>query len=764
MMNQTQTQKQASHPTARRVNFSDDNRALHLQMFFQWLPEEFHEIPPIDWTQLPSRVMGTLVNAVGKSPFAGALAIAAVAGLGSTKEAALRRQLAEINSLLNDVRASCGVHCVAELTSDVWRRFIIEKEHAPKDYYHFVAYGALTEAHLPDYLEELNPHQYARIEPHVLPRLPRKFRQQYLPTAAHREREKRQRKGKSDILAPLHTLLVALVQLRKQSTQRLWAAYHEALAQAQASDVELPLSFSYEDELVMVNREAQTVADIRLTKRSVTLRFMLWDPQSWVKKHPEDYQRCTKGAAKYGQKRFSKQQFFVQCLNPAEELLWFGDLVKYRLFHAIQPLNITLEDAQQRQRILAQFGTVQGLACSRDGILTPGHDFTITLSNAIARTNALLFDAESLCRGALFASALAILALTNGSRMCELLQVSADRFKARPYVVRSDEQPSGEERVMHLQHLLPKGKFTEAERKLFPISDGARELLREVAGELRRAHENHIPVVQPHRYNTKREELSAERYLFQWDATPDGKLGVFSPEDVTNLLRFILHGLEFYTKEGEPFSVSVHLLRHVMATVARHEHGVPIEAVARVLHHECRPGIVPVSTAYYSEETEDQAWVAFASFQTNLEVRAASLLVEWPSTQEIADMDEGLRESFERWHTLLETAFGFCGNIDLCPRGYNRTLCIGCPHLVVDPRKRKNVLHWLGVYMRLAEELEAAGNEVDARQYRLLVRDLEKHLKNMEFLQAAIDDGTRRPIFLLQPATSCEGVIVDAQA
>ncbi|WP_169461001.1 hypothetical protein [Ktedonobacter racemifer] len=183
-----------------------------------------------------------------------------------------------------------------------------------------------------------------------------------------------------------------------------------------------------------------------------------------------------------------------------------------------------------------------------------------------------------------------------------------------------------------------------------------------------------------------------------------------------------------------------------------------------MLHHECRPGIVPVSTAYYSEETEDQAWVAFASFQTNLEVRAASLLVEWPSTQEIADMDEGLRESFERWHTLLETAFGFCGNIDLCPRGYNRTLCIGCPHLVVDPRKRKNVLHWLGVYTRLAEELEAAGNEVDARQYRLLVRDLEKHLKNMEFLQAAIDDGTRRPIFLLQPATSCEGVIVDAQA
>jgi hypothetical protein len=200
------------------------------------------------------------------------------------------------------------------------------------------------------------------------------------------------------------------------------------------------------------------------------------------------------------------------------------------------------------------------------------------------------------------------------------------------------------------------------------------------------------------------------------------------------------------------------------ATTARHEHGVPVEAVARVLHHEQRVGQIPVSTAYYSEETEDRALVAWASFQTDLEVRASSLLGEWPSNQEIADMDEDLRESFERWHTLLETAFGFCGNIDLCPRGYNRTLCVGCSHLNVDPRKRKNAEHWRTVYMRFAEELEAAGNEVDALQYRLPVRDLEKHLKDMEFLQTAIEDGTRRPIFLLQPATRCEGVIVDAEA
>jgi hypothetical protein len=764
-VNQTTTQKRTSTPGARhRVNFSDENRDLHLQAFFNWLPQEFHEAPHVDWTQLPSRVMGTFVNAAGDSPFAISLALAAFAGFGPMGELNVRTRLSQVNSLLRDVQAHCAVQRVAELTSHIWTTYMAAKELKPTDYSRFKAYAIFTETYLSEYLEKLTPQQYAQVASHILPRLPRRFRQQYLPSDVQAEGEKQRRKAKTDLIAPLHTLLVALVRVRKQQMQRLRAAYREALAQVQTAGTKLPLAFSYEEELITVNREAQTVSDIRFSKQPVTLRFLLWDRQSWVKAHPDDYSPTTKRHAKFGLGEFATQQFFVQCLNPASELLWFGDLIKYRLFQQEQPRNMNLEEAQHRRELLDQLGTAKGLKSSRDGVLAPGHDLAFALGHAMSRTGALVFDVESLARGALFASALTTMALTNGSRMCELLQVSADRFRVRPYIVTSHEHPHGEERVMHLQLLLPKGKHTEAERKLFPISDWSWELLCEIAVELRRAHDNRVPVVYPHNDNTKREDLSSERYLFQWDASPDETWGAFAPTDVSSLLRFILYGLEFRTKEGEPFSVTVHLLRHVMATTARHEHAVPVEAVARVLHHEHRPGMVPVSTAYYSEEPEEPSWVAFASFQKAVEVRAASLLVEWPSVQEISDMDEELRESFERWHTLLETTFGFCGNIDLCPRGYNRTLCIGCPYLVVDPRKRKNALHWLSSYTQRAEELEAAGNEVDARQHRLLVSDLEKHLKDMEFLQAAIEDGTRRPIFLLQPAAPCEGVIVDAEA
>jgi hypothetical protein len=394
----------------------------------------------------------------------------------------------------------------------------------------------------------------------------------------------------------------------------------------------------------------------------------------------------------------------------------------------------------------------------------PSQESTNIFSNAIARTGALVFDPEALWRGVLFGAALATIALTNGSRMTELLQVSADRFKVHPYVAQKGGHLPREERVIHLQLLLPKGKQTEAERKLFLMSDGAYELLCEIAQELRMAHNGHIPVVHPNSNNSKSQDLSPERYLFQWDATPDGRLGAFSPHDVGDLLRFILYGLEFHTKDGEPFSVSVHLLRHVMATAARHEHEVPAEAVAHALHHENRPGTIPESTQYYSQETEERSLRAFVDFQMNLEEWAASLLVEVPGEQEFAQMDERLRESFERWHTLLETTLGFCGNFDLCPRGYNRTLCVGCPHLVIDPRKRSNAMHWRTAYAQQASELEAQGNSVDARQCRLLVRDLDTHIHEMDILQASIEDGIHKPVFLQLPSASYEEVIIDEEA
>jgi hypothetical protein len=216
---------------------------------------------------------------------------------------------------------------------------------------YFKVYSTFTETHFPDHLEQLNAQERARLEPFLLPRLPRGFIQQHFPYSATHEGEKQRRKEKSDVLAPLHSLLVALVRFRKQSTERLLSAYQEALSHARRGDIELPLSFSYEEERITINRDARTIAEVQLEKRPITLRFLLWDRRMWVLKHPNDYGFSTKSRATRSSEEFAEQQFFVECLNPTEELLWFGDLTKYRLLQDGSPQNIAPEDAELRQQI-----------------------------------------------------------------------------------------------------------------------------------------------------------------------------------------------------------------------------------------------------------------------------------------------------------------------------------------------------------------------------------------------------------------------------
>jgi len=404
----------------------------------------------------------------------------------------------------------------------------------------------------------------------------------------------------------------------------------------------------------------------------------------------------------------------------------------------------------------------KGFYCERPGLFTPSGGFGQWLAYTFQRTGAVLFDPESLYRACLFGAALTTLALTNGSRLTELLQVSADRFKGHPYQEKINGQATGKQRVIWLQYLLPKGKKTEAERQLFPISSQSYELLREIGMLLKETH-GCIPTVRPHPENSKAEDLKPERYLFQWQATADGQDGALSPGDVSVLLRFILHGLEFRTKQGEPFVVSTHLLRHVMATAARQEHEVPAEVLAFVLHHQQVGRALPVATEYYSQMTEEQRLAALSVFMIDVEEQAASILLSMPAERTVEQMNEDMREVFERWHVLLETAFGFCGRVGLCPRDYARNLCIGCPRLISDPRKRENALKWRASYARQAEELEAQGESVDARQGRLQVQELDDLINSMNVMQQAIDDGTRQPVFLQLAAASHNEVIINAQ-
>src|SRR5579859_4505605 len=100
-MSQTGVQESATRPTTpRRINFSDGKHELHVQTLLTWLPDDLHDALGIDWTQLPSAVIGYLVNTVGENPWASSLALAAAVGRGAMNELALRNSISCLNCLL----------------------------------------------------------------------------------------------------------------------------------------------------------------------------------------------------------------------------------------------------------------------------------------------------------------------------------------------------------------------------------------------------------------------------------------------------------------------------------------------------------------------------------------------------------------------------------------------------------------------------------------------------------------------------------------
>ncbi len=360
-----------------------------------------------------------------------------------------------------------------------------------------------------------------------------------------------------------------------------------------------------------------------------------------------------------------------------------------------------------------------------------------------------LLDLAKDIRGTLYATALATLALTNGSRVSELLQVSATRFETIVVDEIRQQQPTGRKIGLLVQKLLPKGSTQESERQLFLVGEVAGRLLREIGQLLQATHDGVIPIVHPTR-STKSEDLAPEPYLFQWAASRDGHLGLLSNEDVARLLRFLFHGLTFSTRTGKPIRIVPHLLRHVLATHVRTVQNVPAEAVAYLLHHRVLLAgsthalTIPEATAYYSRLPTAQLLALLFEAQATLTLSLERSYVQAPSPQTLEQMDERLRQIFEQWSLIGPTVLGFC-SAGLCVRPTHRALCLGCRFLVPHYSNLPHAHTWRKLYVLQAEQHEAHGHTVDAKQARQMVQYLDDIITIMHIQIRARQDGGYLP-------------------
>jgi hypothetical protein len=733
----------------KRLNFSNGDRQTHLHAFYEWLPKDLHATPGMSWANVSSRILGYCVNTIGASPDKGPVAFAIGTAIGSLGQASLHQYLSRFYHLLCMIRNVCGIEHLSDLNrKDVWEQFAQNTEVTLNRYHELRAYAALVEKHSRFYVEHLAKPDRDRLSAYVLPPLPPRFMERHGAEQMLVARSQQRRKERSDILVPLYHVLVALIQLRKQAAERMIHAFREACKRAQAGEA-LPLRFSYEERLPIVNRTAQTVAEVRIDGRPVTMTFRLWNRRSWTLAHRECFSTTTLKDAetREGSYRQEAEGYFLQFDGLPADLLWFGDLVAHRLLQRLDLRGPADAEYQTRLSYARTVGASQGFTCSRPGLLTPSREegFWLTRVGFSMQPGEMVFDPEPLYRGCLYGAALATMALTNGSRVNELLQVSLDRRKTRTEIVTATKDGKTEQRktALHLQHLLPKGARTDEERQYFLLSPHAVILLGEMVQGLITVH-GCVPVVAPPPAGSKSEYLVPERYLFQWRATPESQTGILDIKDTVILLRFLLHGLELFTALGEPIKVTTHLLRHVTATVLREE-AVPVEAIQWTLHHQPerhpREGAtLSAATEYYTRMPEEKRIQYLHHFHLAVEGRETALEIALPDERALQEMDEKLRAVFERWGTINPTNFGYCGRTGLCPRGNYRALCIGCPYLVPDPAKLEEAVHWKQLYLHLADQLRAVGSLRDAQQAEAQARDLSDLITVMQlYVQAEAD-------------------------
>ena len=733
-----------------RLNFSDPaERAAHVRAFYQWLPPMLHSVPGITWERLPCEVMSHLIRTVADDPDAVPIALAVGCAMDAMKGTTLLHECSCLTTLLRRLRTTVGFGDIKDLREpNLWERFVAGRTLTTGEVNGLQCYDALANRHLRRFLETLNARERQAWEPYVLPPPPVNLADRYGQRRAAVALAQQRRKAQSDVLVPLFPLLVQVVQFRKQAVERLLHTFRQECACALAGEIALPHAFAHRARIPTVTEDAGQIAAVAIVGRPATLALTLWDRVSWVRAHPERY---SAGSHENMRRRVGayapeNNTLFLQYAGAAEDLLWFGDIVVHRALGRVKA-----SSAPERIEWARRLGEPYGFCTERPGLLAPTASDANWFQDAV-RPGEMLLEPESLYRGVLYGAALATLALTNASRVTELLQVSADRFQTIVVDELKDRQPTGRKMGILVQHLLPKGCATDSQRQYFLIADQAGRLLTEIGQGLIAAHGGRIPVVQPSG-NRKAEDLRPEAYLFQWGAGPDGRLGLLDSGDVRRVLRFLFHGLKLATRDGQPIRIGPHLLRHVLATHARHTMHVPAEAIAYLLHHRASgdaatpPSALPEATRYYSQMPVDQQVSLLFEVQATLMAHGTPTPLHAPAPRDLAHMDAALRQVFEEWGTIGPTAFGYCG----------AGLCVRCPHLVVHYRSVERARAWRQIYVRQADLLDADGQAIDAAQARRMVGHLDDIITLMRLQREAVVDGGYLPAADVLPIPGREG-------
>jgi len=681
------------------------------------------------WPAPHPKVTRYLAHAVLAYPWSVHLALAAaVISAKRLDPTTIRSYLVAVNAKMRALFNALGIE-----TMDQWHPAeaipaYLREELLPQDNTrtrsNFWSNYSTFQKHMRHWMAGLTEEERERYRPYLLPVVEPWAVEGLSKVYSSYEESKVARKQATDAVVPYFADLRAEAHRRFNRISRLRQAYRQALTEAQRRGPDaFPLTFSLDEP----------GADGAPVER---LHFRLWDRRSFILAHKEHWSPLTVDEAARRRGRYAQLEWPTHLLveyvradrlidAAPPEGLWFEDLYKLNLVGEGPVLGTPMQVAE-KQHYLRSFGygrrPFNPVGGAR-GLVTHRADLGTNQFHRFARLVAAgtLLPIDEAYAAAAFGLLALDLFTTTGMRMNELLQI---RISREGFVRTETLAPPGaadrSPRVRWLFRLIPKGERSDRPADYY-IGEETRRLIAKIVYWLVRDHYElppgeGLPIVPYDPHHGRSHRFSSGPYLFQHDgrAISDDTLGV--------CLRFLLHRMVFYTRDGKPVAITPHLLRHVFATHAVQVEKVPLDVMGEMLKQKNLE-----VTDYYSQPTVSMvasaADMLLARFASHLDVGDA--ITRTPS--EVRQLYE---EARGKVGALAEVIGGHCVQAGFCPAKF---ACIGCPANAVDPARREQIerrVAWLNEQCaeatRLGLPLEVATLERQLRDCHTMLREMEQ--------------------------------------
>jgi hypothetical protein len=334
---------------------------------------------------------------------------------------------------------------------------------------------------------------------------------------------------------------------------------------------------------------------------------------------------------------------------------------------------------------------------------------------------------DSLYAAATFGLLAIDLFTTTGMRMNEAMQIRlTDEAFARLVMPAPPGARDPSPRIRYAFRLIPKGERTNTPHTFFIGRETMRLLVRVatmLAEHCGLAPGAPLPAVPFAPHHTRAHRFGPAPYLFQY------RQRHLSDIDITACMRFLLHGMVFRTRDGQPVVLKAHLLRHAFATHAVHVEKIPVDIVGEWLKQKHLD-----VTDYYSQPTDAMVADAADRYLARIagHVQAADAVRRSP-----AELRALYAAARGKVGTLAEVIGGHCVSHGFCAAKF------GCAGKVPDPAKRHQVERhraWAMAQVALAVE---EGLHPEAERMKQLVRDCDTELDEMDQIDTYRRDEAR---------------------